>query len=246
MNPVMKSLISRKSVRAYTPEPVGGEVKRAVLLAAANAPTAGNQQLYTILDITDQELKNTLAETCDHQPFIAQAPMALLFCADAQKWYEAYAAAGCAPRRPGVGDLMLAVQDAVIAAQNAVTAAWSLGLGSCYIGDIMENCQEHRRLLALPPYVFPAALVVFGYPTAQQKERTKPERIPLDKLVMENRYRARGGDEWLQMLGANSGQKTPAQWMRAFCERKYQAAFAWEMNRSVENYLAAFGRDTNA
>ena len=38
----------------------------------------------------------------------------------------------------GVGDLFLAMSDACIAAQNAVIAAQSLGIGSCYIGDIMD------------------------------------------------------------------------------------------------------------
>lgn len=65
--------------------------------------------------------------------------------------------AGSEPRKPDVGDLMLAVSDAVIAAQNAVVAAESFGIGSCYIGDIIENYEEQRRLLQLPEYVFPAA-----------------------------------------------------------------------------------------
>ena len=135
MNEIIQSLYARKSVRAYTDRPVPAEVKRTVLAAAVQAPTAGGQQLYTILDITDQRLKDTLAETCDHQPFISTAPVVLIFCADCLRWWDAYAEAGCDPRRPGPGDLMLAVNDAVIAAQNAVVAAESLGLGSCYIGD---------------------------------------------------------------------------------------------------------------
>ena len=136
MNEVLSQLHARKSVRAFADTPVPPEVKRAVLEAACAAPTAGNQQLYTILDITDQALKDTLADTCDHQPFIARAPMVLIFCADCQKWYDAFAAGGCAPRKPGAGDLWLALSDANIAAQNAVTAAWSLGLGSCYIAGV--------------------------------------------------------------------------------------------------------------
>ena len=52
---------------------------------------------------------------------------------------------GCDPRRPGEGDLLLATADAAIAAQNAVTAAWSLGIGSCYIGDVMENCEKQLK-----------------------------------------------------------------------------------------------------
>ena len=131
MNEIIQSLYARKSVRAYTDRPVPAEVKRTVLAAAVQAPTAGGQQLYTILDITDQRLKDTLAETCDHQPFISTAPVVLIFCADCLRWWDAYAEAGCDPRRPGPGDLMLAVNDAVIAAQNAVVAA-----GAVVISDV--------------------------------------------------------------------------------------------------------------
>ena len=70
-NEVIKELLERKSVRVYTDQPISEEDKKVILQAAMEAPTAGNQQLYTILDITDQELKEKLSETCDHQPFIA-------------------------------------------------------------------------------------------------------------------------------------------------------------------------------
>ena len=121
----IQELFDRKSVRVFTDREILPEEKALILKAAAAAPTAGNQQLYTIIDITDQELKNKLAETCDHQPFIAKAKMVLIFCADYQKWYDAFQAVDCEPRKPGPGDLMLACSDANIAAQNAVTAAWS-------------------------------------------------------------------------------------------------------------------------
>ena len=84
-NEVIASLYRRKSVRAYRDEPVPPEVKAAVLEAACQAPSAGCQQLYTILDITDQALKEALAVTCDNQPFIARAPVVLVFCADCRK-----------------------------------------------------------------------------------------------------------------------------------------------------------------
>lgn len=138
-NPILQSLFDRKSVRVYEEKPIPAEMKQAILEAAAQAPSAGCQQLYTILDITDPALKEALAESCDHQPFIAKAPLVLVFCADCKKWYDAYLEVGCTPRTPGVGDLMLAVTDAAIAAQNAVVAAESFGIGSCYIGDIMET-----------------------------------------------------------------------------------------------------------
>lgn len=239
-NEVIQSLCNRKSVRAFEKRPIPAELKQLILRSATEAPTAGNQQLYTILDITDQKLKEALSVTCDNQPFIATAPMVLVFCADCKKWYDAYIEAGCTPRAPGVGDLMLAVTDTAIAAQNAVTAAESLGIGSCYIGDIMENCEKQRELLQLPAYVFPAAMAVFGYPTEQQKQRSKPGRCDLSHIVHENTYRAMDGKELRDMLGYKAGTNSFDAWCRAFHSRKYDSAFSREMTRSVGEYLKQF------
>ena len=239
-NPVIRSLHERKSVRVFEDRPIGQEYRREILLAAMEAPTAGNQQLYTILDITDQALKDKLAESCDHQPFIAKAPMVLIFCADIQKWVDVFREGGAAPRNPGAGDLMLAVEDAVIAAQNAVTAAQSLGIGSCYIGDIMEQCELHRELLNLPEYVFPAAMLVFGWPALQQQERSKPKRCRLEDIVQENVYRRRDGEELRRMFDKETTVQSFEAWSQAFCRRKYNSDFSKEMSRSVEQYLKEY------
>ncbi len=239
-NEVIQSLYNRKSVRAFEDRPIPAELKELIFRAAAEAPTAGNQQLYTILDVTDPDLKQALSVTCDHQPFIATAPMVLVFCADCKKWYDSYIEAGCTPRAPGVGDLMLAVADTAIAAQNAVTAAESLGIGSCYIGDILENCEKQRELLRLPEYVVPAVMAVFGYPTQQQKQRPKPQRCDLSHIVHENTYRSMDGKELRDMLSPRAGVKGFDAWCQAFHQRKYDSDFSREMTRSVGEYLKAF------
>lgn len=243
MNEILQSLYQRKSVRVYEDKPIPQEMKQAILEAAMQAPSAGCQQLYTILDITDQKRKEALADSCDHQPFIAKAPMVLVFCADCKKWYDAYLEAGCQSRRPGVGDLMLAVTDAAIAAQNAVVAAESFGIGSCYIGDIMENCETQRNLLELPAYVFPAAMLVFGWPTEQQKQRKKPQRCAQKYIVHENTYHSMDGAKLREMLADKCGQASYEEWCAAFCERKYNSDFSKEMTRSVDEYLRQFQGD---
>lgn len=240
MNEILEALFARKSMRAYTGEAVPAEKKELILRAACAAPTAGNQQLYTILDITDQAVKDKLAVSCDNQPFIAEAEVVLIFCADCQKWYDAFVCAGCEPRLPRAGDLMLAVADCAIAAQNAVTAADSLGFGSCYIGDIMEQCETHRELLNLPEYVFPAVMLVIGAPTRQQLERPNPRRCDMRHIVHENAYRRMDGEELREMLAPQAGQRPYEDWLSAFCKRKYQSDFSREMSRSVEEYLKPF------
>lgn len=240
MNSVIEQLKERKSVRVFTDRPITPEETAVILESAVNAPTAGNQQLYTIIHVTDAQLKAELAESCDHQPFIAKAPLVLVFCADCRKWYQAFLESGCEPRLPGVGDLMLAVSDANIAAQNAVVAAQSLGIGSCYIGDIMENAETQRELLKLPPYVFPAAMLVFGYPTEQQISRPKPPRSDMPHIVHENGYRDMDADELKQMLSVKAGTQDYDEWIRAFCNRKYNSDFSREMTRSVGVFLDDF------
>ena len=240
MNDVIQQLYDRKSVRVFTEQPISPQAREQILTAATMAPTAGNQQLYTILDITDPKIKYALVDTCDHQSFIAQGKLLLVFCADCLKWYRAYQSVDCNPRKPGVGDLFLALNDALIAAQNAVVAAESLGIGSCYIGDIMENCQAQRKLLGLPDYVFPAALLVFGYPTEQQKTRKKPVRAPLDTIVSENRYPEMDQAYLQRMLGAGREGADFAAWLTAFCNRKYNCAFSREMTRSVGEFLEQY------
>ncbi len=240
MNQVIQQLKERKSVRVFTDRQITPEEISAILESAVNAPTAGNQQLYTIINVTDPQLKAQLAESCDHQPFIAQAPLVLVFCADCRKWYHAFLEYDCNPRKPGVGDLMLAVSDANIAAQNAVVAAQSLGIGSCYIGDIMENAEQQRKLLSLPPYVFPAAMLVFGYPNPQQLERPKPPRSEMRYIVHENGYRDMDARELKQMLSVKTGARSFEDWIQAFCNRKYNSDFSQEMTRSVEVFLEDF------
>ena len=240
MNQTIRELKDRKSVRVFEDKPIPPEYINAILESAVNAPTAGNQQLYTIINVTDQTLKEQLAESCDHQSFIATAPLVLVFCADCRKWYQAFLEFDCEPRTPGVGDLMLAVSDTNIAAQNAVVAAHSLGIGSCYIGDIMENAEEQRRILSLPSYVFPAAMLVFGYPTKQQLKRPKPQRSDMQYIVHENRYHDMDKEELKEMLSAKNNTREFEDWIKAFCNRKYNSDFSREMTRSVQVFLEDF------
>lgn len=233
MNEILRSLHDRKSVRVYEDRPIEAEVKQAVLAAAVQAPTAGNMSLFTILDITDPEKKACLAKSCDDQPFIASAPMVLIFCADYRRWYDLFTRYDVSARKPDLGDLFLAQADAIIAAQNAVVAAQSLGLGSCYIGDITENYEYHKELLALPDYVVPAAMLCIGYPTRHQLDREKPVRFDYRDLVHENGYSPEKAD-MAQMISQRNGRTGDAlaDWVRRFCDFKWNSEFSREMSRS--------------
>ena len=235
MNETVKELMERKSVRVYEEMQIEQEKKAAIIEAALQAPTAGNMTLYSIINVTDPELKKKLSVTCDNQPFIAQAPMVLVFVADYQKWYDLFCKYEETVRAPGMGDFMLASDDALIAAQNAVVAAESMGIGSCYIGDILEQYETHRKLFSLPRYAVPAAMVVFGYPVQQQKDRVKPKRLRPEAVVYENSYRRMEPETYERELNkVNDRGEDFEQWIRAFCSRKWNSDFSREMSRSVK------------
>ena len=253
MNQVMDVLLKRRSVRAYEEREISPEIRAEILQATLRAPTAGNMMLYSILDVTDQSMKDRLAVTCDNQPFIARAPMVWIFLADYQRWYDYFHASGadelCKQRdltmqKPEEGDLFLACCDALIAAQNAVIAAESFGIGSCYIGDIMERYETHKEMLHLPQYVFPIGMLVFGYPTRQQKEQPYTPRFDEKFIVFENQYRRLGKDEFVEMFAERQSRLPTGKSMEGITTvgqatylRKFSADFSMEMRRSVREML---------
>ncbi|MEA3375186.1 MAG: nitroreductase family protein [Chloroflexota bacterium] len=255
MNETLRLIQQRRSVRAYEDRPIERETVDTIINAAMRAPTAGNLMLYSILEIEDPAIKAKLAQSCDNQPFIARAPLVLVFLADYQRWIDAFVAAdvpaycrarGETMRLPGEGDLLLACCDALIAAQTAVIAAESLGVGSCYIGDIMERYEVHRELLGLPPYAFPVTMVCFGYPTPASRERALTTRFPQASVHFKDRYRRLDEEElfamletrarWRGMEGAlDAGQRTYL--------RKFAADFTVEMSRSVREAIRTWTAD---
>ncbi len=243
MNEIIKSLFERKSVRAFEDREIAPCEKELILSSALQAPSAGNMTLYTILDITDQKLKDTLAVTCDNQPFIAKAPLVLVFCADYNRWYKLFTRHCPQVRKPSFGDLQLASVDAVIAAHNCVVAAESLGIGSCYIGDISENFEQHREFFSLPSHVVPVCMLVFGYPTKQQRDREKPPRFKVEDVVFENTYDNSKAMDMERMLVRRDGRENAEDlhdWVEKFCSRKHNGEFSIEMSRSCKEMLRFF------
>ena len=240
-HPVIKQLLERKSMRVFEKQEMPQEDVQAILAAAVQAPTAGNMTLWTAIRVTDEEKKRQLAISCDNQPFIATAPLVLVFCADYKRWFDVFKTVELNEelRKPGEGDFLLAMEDTVIAAHAAVTAADALGYGSCYIGDILEHCDTQREILGLPQYVKPVCMAVFGKPTQQQWERRKPARFEIDEVVHENTYRDVGGEGMRKMLENRQELTGEAfdKWLLAFTKRKWNSEFSEEMTRSSKQML---------
>lgn len=247
MNPTLDLIAQRTSTRAFAPTPITPAEKDAILSATFRAPTAGNMMLYSIVDVADQAIKDRLAITCDDQPFIAKAPWVLVFVADYQKWTDLFAHAGVSSldgvehrSAPGLGDLMMACSDALVAAQTAVIAAESLGIGSCYIGDVLENGEDHARLLDLPPHTLPVAMLCLGREAAPRP----PTPRYTANMVHTDRYRRLDAGELERTSADLAGVHAPhglppgvTDYAHQVYVRKFVSAYQAEMNRSTAWWL---------
>lgn len=246
LNDVIKIINNRCTVRAYEPTPLSQEEIEIIIHSAMRAPTAGNMMFYSIIEVKDQEKKEKLVKTCDNQPHIAKAPLVLIFLADMQRWYDYYVASSvperCASinqmyRTPDESDLLLACCDALIAAQNTVITAESIGIGSCYIGDIIENIETHREMFNLPKWVFPITMLCYGYPKQDPSKRIIKSRFPKKFIHFIDTYKRFNKEEFSEMFQIFEKElyvENAENLAQDYYLRKTGSAFAQEMSRSVK------------
>ena len=141
---------------------------------------------------------------------------------------------------PGLGDFLMACSDALIAAQTAVLAAESLGIGSCYIGDVLENGEAVAELLRLPRYAVPVAMLCFGQPKVQGRPTPHYEKHVVHRDV----YRRLDEAELCEVSDELDGLHAPRGYREGIANtaqdvyaRKFTAEFSVEMNRSAAWWL---------
>ena len=150
-------------------------------------------------------------------------------------------------RSPSYGDFLLAYSDALIAAQNAVVAAESMGIGSCFIGDIIEQYEFHRELLNLPQYTAPVGMLAMGYPTLQQKNRVKPMRFDSEYVVSKNRYERLSDEKLVEMFDDRATRANKTSGGKGYVDdiykRKWTNPFIEEMTRSSKLWFEQWGKE---
>ncbi len=233
MNEVIKSIKEHRSIRSFNNISITDEQIEEILSCIFRAPTAGNMMLYSVVKIRDKKKLEWLGEKCDNQKFVGTADLALLFLADAHKFYKFFKERKVENyEEPSIADFMLANQDCMIAAQNGVIAAESMGIGTCYIGDIMENYEDIKEGFNLPKNVMPIAMVVFG-----NYDNIPPLRSRFDKeyVVFDEVYPDISSD-FINKMFANEEEKKPG-FAQAFFDRKINSDFFKEMKRSITLYI---------
>ena len=168
-NPVIESMLNRKSVRKYTNQKPSDEVIETVVRAGQQAPFAA--QLCSVL-LTRKKAP-------------LGAPLWFTLCVDMHRMELIMAKRGWTVIANDLSLLLLAIQDVALMAENMVIAAESLGMGSCFLGTTPYRAERIQKKYGLPQRVFPLVELVMGYPDEEFPPRP---RYPLAFTLFEDHY----------------------------------------------------------
>lgn len=186
MNSTIETILGHYSVRDFEDHSLTQEQIQILVRCAQAASTSSYVQAYSIIGVSDPDLRTQLAALAGHQSYVSQTGQFFVFVADLAKHHEIANAHLVDPDALHSTEKMLvAVIDAALAAQNMAIAAESMGLGICYIGGIRNHLQQVSELLKIPDYAVPLFGLTIGYPT--HTSRPKP-RLPFELVYHENTY----------------------------------------------------------
>ncbi len=186
MNKTIENQLNHRTIREFKDKPIEEEKMQQLFEVANHTATSTGMQSYSIIRITDQELKNKLSEVCN-QEYVRRAPEVLVFIVDVFRNAEIARAQGEHLKAERDMDRFFqGFTDGVLAAQNMTVAAESMGLGAMYLGSVLNDSAKVVELLNLPELTFPIFGMGLGYPN--QEPQLKP-RMPVELKVFENEYK---------------------------------------------------------
>ncbi len=169
-NPVIESMLQRKSIRKYEDRMPSDEVIETIVRAGQQAPFAA--QVYSIL----------LSRKKKH---VFGAPLLFTICVDYHKMKLIMGKRDWSMVTNDLSLLIFGIQDAAMMAENMVIAAESLGLGSVYLGNAPYVADKIAAEYNLPLKVFPLVQLAMGYPA---KDAPPRPRYPMDFTLFEDEY----------------------------------------------------------
>lgn len=165
---LLEAVKGRRSIRAYKTQDVPEEIVAELIEAASYAPSAGNIQPWRFVVARKPDAKKKLAQAAN-QAFVGEAPVVIVVCANEQRAEMSY----------GVrGKTLYCIQDTAAATQNILLTAYSLGLGTCWIGAFNE--EQARKAVNAPEEMRAVALISGGYPNETRAQRN---RRPLSQIM---------------------------------------------------------------
>jgi len=177
---VLEAIKTRRSIRKYKTTPVGDKTLELILEAARWAPSWGNTQCWRLIVVSDDDIKNRLADTLNAtnpaMDAIREAPLLIVACAELGR--AGYKEGELATDK---GDWFMF--DVALAMQNLVLAAHSLGLGTVHTGRFDAN--KVADILEVPQGYCVVEMTPLGYSDQVRDPRPRKE---LSEIVFYNRF----------------------------------------------------------
>ncbi len=181
----LTGFLSRRSCRAFKSDPIDEPLLASLLACAQSAPSKSDLQQYSIVVIDDAAIRAAMQEWSSFDPWIAEAPLFLVFCGDLRRQRRIAALRGYEHRNDNMDAFMNTAVDAGIALATFVAAAEAVGLGCCPISVVRNHIEEACALLGLPDGVYPVAGLALGWPARQGYVSM---RLPPAAVIHRNRY----------------------------------------------------------
>jgi nitroreductase len=143
---------------------VSEELVSVLVEAARMAPTAGNAQAYKLVIVRQDEKKQQVSKAAFGQGQVQMAPVVFVICVDLKRAVDSYGERGRS---------LYCIQDTAAVTQNVLLTAYSLGLGTCWIGAFDE--QAVKSVVNAPDDMRPVVMIPIGYPAESPPQR--PRRL---------------------------------------------------------------------
>jgi len=165
----LEAIMTRRSIRRFSDEPVTDEQIETIVRAAMQAPSAGNQRPWRFIVLRDRARLSEVSKTSPYAGMLAEAAFGLVVCSETE----------------GLRHPMMWEQDCSAAVENALLAAHAMGLGAVWLGfwPKMERVAPLRRVLELPEGVEPFCVLAVGHPaeTKPPAGRYDPDAVHWDR-----------------------------------------------------------------
>ena len=178
-------IAEHRSLRRYSPDPVGSDLLQLLCACALSAPTKSDLQQADIIHVADPAKRQRIVAHLTEMPWILDAPVFLVFCGNNRRIRHIGEWRGKPFANEHLDHFMNAAVDAGIVMMNFISAAEAAGLGTCPISAIRNAIDTVSSELELPEGVFPIAGLCVGYPAAVG--HISP-RLALDVTVHTDRY----------------------------------------------------------
>lgn len=185
-NPVIEAIKSRRAIRSYEDKPVPESAVQTMLEAATYAPSAINVQPWKFTIVTNKAEMKRLSDIAKPMlvrmlPDVGDEGLVGLKKRLSDPNYNIFYNAPLLIFVSGIKS-PYAVYDCSMAAQNMMLAAYTLGIGSCWIGTAvaLANQPKVKADLGVPEDYEVQAAIIFGYPKGTSPKA--PEKRPAQVL----------------------------------------------------------------